>query len=197
MSLITSENQTVCFPSFVLTVFWRTTSYTVIIVLWKTLLEPVNSHARWWPCACLKCGSGLRSLEETMDFFKCIHVLDLVLKYGWHKLRKLVTASLLLHCIDGYSCLRCWNELFFSCVSGFRLKFSRIALWRKRLQLASKSNLTTNELILRFFVGKWLLSLTSYLYRLKSARVACCSFLTTSFVAKQTADRHTAKFSLV
>ena len=42
---------------------------------------------------------------------------------------------------------------FFSCVSGFRLKFSRIALLRKRLQLDSKSDLTTNGLILGFFVG--------------------------------------------
>ena len=29
-----------------------------------------------------------------------------------HKWRKLVTASLLLPCIDGYSCLRYWNEFF-------------------------------------------------------------------------------------
>ena len=29
-----------------------------------------------------------------------------------HKWRKLVTASLLLLCIDGYSCLRYWNEFF-------------------------------------------------------------------------------------
>ena len=60
----------------------------------------------------------------------------------------------------------------FSCVSGFRLKFSRIALLRKRLQLDSKSDLTTNGLILGFFVGKWLLSLTSYLCGVKSARNA-------------------------
>ena len=61
---------------------------------------------------------------------------------------------------------------FFSCVSGFRLKFSRIALLRKRLQLDSKSDLTTNGLILGFFIGKWLLLLTSYLYGLKFARIA-------------------------
>ena len=30
----------------------------------------------------------------------------------WHKWRKLVTACFLLHCIDGYSCLRYWNEFF-------------------------------------------------------------------------------------
>ena len=35
-----------------------------------------------------------------------------------HKWRKLVTASLLLHCIDGCSCLRYWNEFFQLC---FRL----------------------------------------------------------------------------
>ena len=29
-----------------------------------------------------------------------------------HKWRKLVTACLLLHCIDGYSCLRYWNGSF-------------------------------------------------------------------------------------
>ena len=89
-----------------------------------------------------------------------------------HNWRKLATASLLRHCIDWYGCLRYWNQVFFSCVSCFRLKFSPIALWRKRLQLDSKSDLTTNGLILGFFVGKWLLSLTSYPYGLKSARDA-------------------------
>ena len=43
------------------------------------------------------------------------------------------------------------NRVFFSCVSGFTLKFSRIALLRKRLQLDSKSDLTTNGLIVGFF----------------------------------------------
>ena len=65
-----------------LTAFWCTTSFTVIIVLWKILMEPVNAHARWWPCVCLECGSGLRSLEKTLDFFRCIHVFDRVLKCG-------------------------------------------------------------------------------------------------------------------
>ena len=44
-------------------------------------MEPVNAHARWWSCACLKCGSGLGRLEKTLDFLRCIHVIDLVLKY--------------------------------------------------------------------------------------------------------------------
>ena len=82
MSLITSENQIVCFPSFVLTVFWCSTSYNVIFVLWKMLMERVNVPAHRWPCACLKCVSGLRRLKKFLNFLKCIHVIDLVLKYG-------------------------------------------------------------------------------------------------------------------
>ena len=89
-----------------------------------------------------------------------------------HKWRKLVTASLLLFRIEWYGCLRYCNEFFFSCVSGFRLKFSRMALWRRRLQLESKSDLVTIGLILVFVVGNCLLSWTSYLYGLISARIA-------------------------
>ena len=93
-----------------------------------------------------------------------------------HKWRKLVTASLLFQCIDGYSCLSNWKVFFSSCVSGFGLKISRIAFWRKRLQMDSKSHLTTNGLILGFFVGKWLPLLTSYLYGPKCARIAQLRF---------------------
>ena len=82
MSLITSENQIVCFPRFVLTVFWCTTSYTVIFVFWKMLMDAVNAPAHRWPCACLKCVSGLRRLENFLNFLRCIHVFDLVRKYG-------------------------------------------------------------------------------------------------------------------
>ena len=46
------------------------------------LMEPVNANACWWPCACLKCVSGLRRLEKTLNFLRCLHVIDLVLKYG-------------------------------------------------------------------------------------------------------------------
>ena len=89
-----------------------------------------------------------------------------------HKWKKLVTASVLLYCVEDCNSLRYWNEFFLSCVSIIRSKFSRIALWRKRLQLDSRSDLTTNGLIFGFFVRKWLPSLTSYLYGLKSARIA-------------------------
>ena len=101
-SLVTSENQIVCFPRFVLIVFWSSTSYTVKNVLWEMLKGPVNGTACWWPCTCLKCVSGLRWLEKNLIFFEMHSCL-------WpgagvcfrHKWRKLVTASLLLHCFDG------------------------------------------------------------------------------------------------
>ena len=44
------------------------------------LLEPVN--ARWWPCARMKSVSGLRRLEKTLNFLRCLHIFDRVLKCG-------------------------------------------------------------------------------------------------------------------
>ena len=136
-------------------------------------MEPVKAPARWWPCACLKCVAGLRRLEKTLNFLRCIHVIDLVLKYGsdineqnW---LQLFFYFIVLMGIGASVIGMCF---FFSCVSGFRLKFFRFALLRKRLQLDSKTDLTTNGFILEFFVGKWILSLTSYLYGLKFARIA-------------------------
>ena len=110
--------------------------------------------------------------RKSLNFLRCIYVIDLVLKYGsdmnegnWLQLLfYFIVLMGIVASVIGMS--------FFSCVSGFRLKFSRIALLRKRLQLDSKGDLTTNGLILRFFVGKWLLSLTSYLCGVKSARNA-------------------------
>ena len=91
-------------------------------------MEPVNAPARWWPCACLKCVSGLRRLEKTLNILRCIHVIDLVLKYGsditeenW--LQLLFYLNVLMGIVASAIGLS-----FFSYVSGFRLKFSRIAL---------------------------------------------------------------------
>ena len=113
MSLFTSENQIVCFPSFVLTVFWCSNSYTVFIVFWMMLMQRVDATARCGHCACLKCVSGLRGLKKHWTFFemhKCLWPGAQI--WFTHKWRKLFTASLLFLCIDGYSCLRYWNTIF-------------------------------------------------------------------------------------
>ena len=51
--------------------------------------------------------------RRKLDFFE-MHTCLWTGAQIWfrHKRRKLVTASHLLHCIDGYSCLRYWNEFF-------------------------------------------------------------------------------------
>ena len=137
-----------------LTVFRYSASYTVMIVLWKMLLEPVNVFDCWRPCACLKCVSGLRKLEKTLNFLRCIHVFDLVLKYAldindgnWLQLLFYFTVLMgVVASVIGMSS--------FSCVAGFRLKLSRIALWWKRFHLDSRSDLVTNGSVSGFFVQK-------------------------------------------
>ena len=55
----------------------------------------------------------LAKTRKNLEFFE-MHTCHWPGAQIWfrHKWRKLVTASLLLHCIHGYSCLRCWNEFF-------------------------------------------------------------------------------------
>ena len=138
MSLITSENQKVRFPNFVLTVFWYSTSYIVIVVLWKMLKEPVNAPGCWWPCAFLKCVSGLRRLEESLDFLRCIHVFDLVRKYG-SDLNERIWLQLFFYFIVMMGIVASVIGMrFLSCVSGFRLKFSLIAHWLQRVKGTKK-----------------------------------------------------------
>ena len=92
------------------------------------LIEPVNAPARWWPCACLKCVSGLRRLEKTLNFLRCIHVFDLVLKYG-SDINESNLLQLLLYFLVLIGIVASVIGMsFFGCVSGFRLKFSLIAL---------------------------------------------------------------------
>ena len=91
------------------------------------LMELVNATARWWPCACLKCVSGLRRLEKTLNFLRCIHVFDVVLKYGsdinegnWLQLLFCFIVLIgMVASVIGMS--------FFSCVSGFGLNITPIA----------------------------------------------------------------------
>ena len=88
--------------------------------------------------------------RKSLNFLRCIYVNDLVLKYGSDK-NEGNWLQLLIHFIVLLGIVASDIRMsFFSCVSRFRLKFSRIALLRKRLQLDSKSDLTTNGLIFGF-----------------------------------------------
>ena len=92
----------------------------------KDVMEPVNAPACWWPYACLKGVSGRRRVEK--DFLRCIHVIDLVLKYG-SDINEGNWLQLLFHFIVLMGIVASVIGMsFFSYVSGFRLKFSSIAL---------------------------------------------------------------------
>ena len=146
------------------------------------LMEPVIAPARWWPWACLKSVSGLLRLEKTLYFLRCIHVIDLVLKYGsdinegnWLQLLfYFIVLMGTVASVIGMSffqlCFRFWIEVFSYCTftETFAIGFQK---WFDHQWIDCEV----------FFVEKWLLSLTSYLYGLKFARkLNCCSFLTTS-----------------
>ena len=61
---------------------------------------------------------------------------------------------------------------FFLCGSGFRSNFFVVHFKGNLLHMDSKTDLTTNGLILEVFVGICLISSPSYLQGLKSARNA-------------------------
>ena len=91
--------------------------------------------------------------RKSLNFLRCIYVIDLVLEYGsditegnW---LQLLFYFIVLMGIVASVIGMCF---FSSCVSGFRLKFFRIALLRKRLQLDSKIDLTTNGFIWSFLL---------------------------------------------
>ena len=89
----------------------------------------------------------------------------------WHKWRKLVTASLLLDCIDGYSYRRYWNEFFSAVFDASDWSFLVLHFdW-------NVCNWIPNVIWPRMdwfwvFFRKWLPPLTSYLFGLKSAKIA-------------------------
>ena len=91
------------------------------------VLNDVNG-ASWCTCSLValrvsECVSGLRKLEKTLNFFRCIHVFDLVLKYG-SDINEGNWLQLLFYFIVLVGIVvSVFGMSFFSCVSGFRLKF--------------------------------------------------------------------------
>ena len=180
--MISSENQIVRFPSFVLTVFWCSTSYTVLIVLWKLLMEPVNAPARWWHCACLKCVSGLRRLEKTLNFLRCMHVIDLVRKNGSDiKERNLI--QLLFHFIVlmGIVASVIGMSFFSAAFQVLDWTFLVFHFYGNVCNWIPKVIWPRPGYFWSFLVGLWLVSSISWLHGLKSKWIAqLFFFLTTS-----------------
>ena len=70
--------------------------------------------AQWWPRWCLKCVSGLRTLEKSSTFWNaykswtwCSNVF-----HTWVK--EFGNTSFFLHCVVEYSWILNWNEIFSS-----------------------------------------------------------------------------------
>ena len=90
--------------------------------------------------------------RKNLNFLKCIHVFELVLKYcsdinerNWSQLFfYLIVLTDIAASILGLS--------FLFCFSGFRLILFRIAVSQKRLQLESETDLTTTGFFPEFLV---------------------------------------------
>ena len=86
------------------------------------LKEPVVALSRWWPWACLKCVSGLWTLDKNWTFWDAYMSLTwrsiFVLTYGGNWLHRLFYFIVLLGI---FSSVLGMSSLI--CVSGFRLKF--------------------------------------------------------------------------
>ena len=90
--------------------------------------------------------------RKNLNFFRCIHVFDLVRNYcseinegNWLQLLfYFIVLMGIVASVIGMS--------FFIYVSGFMSKFSRIAVSRNRLQLESKTDLTTTAFFLSFMM---------------------------------------------
>ena len=139
-----SENHIVLRISFfMLAVCWCSTPFTASCVLRNfnglfyctcSSLAPLVPELCFW----------LGELSQNLNFLRCIHAFDLLLKFCsdlnegiWlHFLFCFIVLMNLVSSVVGMS-------FFHLC---FKLKFSRIALLRKRLQLDSKTDLITNGL---------------------------------------------------
>ena len=115
--------------------------------------------------------------KKNLKFLRWLHVFDLVLKYC-SDLNEGNWLQLLFHffVLMGIFALVIGLS-FFNCVLGFRLKFSRIPVSGKCLQLESKTVLTMTGLILEFFVGICPVSSTSCLHGLKFVWIAQFFFI--------------------
>ena len=139
-------------------------------MFWLMVMVPVNALAPWCPARAWI--MFLACEDKKIRFLRCIFVLFLVLMFfpdikerNW--LQLLFYFLVLMGINDSLS-----GKNSFIQVSGFRLKFSRLAVSQKRLQWESKTDLTTALLIMEWFVRTCLDLSTSYVHGLKSVWIS-------------------------
>ena len=116
--------------------------------------------------------------RKNMNVLRCIHVFGLVLK-SFAEMNEGNRLQLLFYFIVlmGIVALVIWLSFSYLGFGCFRLKFSSIALSRKRLQLDSESDVTTTGLFLESFVWLCLVLLTPYLHIVKLSGIVELFFL--------------------
>ena len=129
------------------TIFRHSTLFLAIVVFCMSSMEPETATARWWPCLCRKCVFSVDRLGKSRTFWDaykswtlCSNVVQTQMKEYGYTLFSFFFFENIVSLLIGLS--------FFVTASGFKLKFSRDALLSKRLQLYSKTALTTNGFIL-------------------------------------------------
>ena len=117
----------------------------------------------------------MRRLEKNWKVLRCIQVLDLLLnssldinERNW--IQFIFDFILLVYRTGSFVGMNFSSSV--GQVSSFWLPFSHFAMLQKRLQLESRTDLTTKRLVAKFFVKICLVSSSLYSYGLKSARIA-------------------------
>ena len=160
-----------------LTICWRSSAFTATVVFWKILMEVFTVPAPWWPRWCRKCLCDWQKLEKTWILWDAAMFLTWCSNFVQTWMKKNGIQLLFYFVILVNVVVLSKRMSFFSSLGQvFGLKFSRIAVSRKSLQMVSKTDLITNGLIFRFFDGICRFSLISYLYGLKYARIAQTRF---------------------
>ena len=126
------------------TVFWWSTMGTVIFVFWIIVMEPINAHTSWWPCWCWKWFLSSENQKKKLKILRCPNVLDVVLRYCSDIIEGKLIQLLFYFLILVIKVVSFIGISFFICGSGSGVKFSRVAVLRKRLQLVFKTELTSN-----------------------------------------------------
>ena len=130
------------------------------------LIERVKALAPWWPCACLKCVSGLRDWKN-LNFLRFIRVFDPLLKVCSDIIERNLLQLLSYIIVFMGKIAPGIGMSFFS--SMFQLEVFSYCIVTGTSPNGIQSLFDNDWVFLVFFVGIRLVSSTSYLLRLNSA----------------------------
>ena len=145
------------------TVFSLSNPFTAAVDFWVTKMDPINALSRWWPFLCRNWASGLKELEKS-HFLRCIQVLKEIgyFSFFFNALVK-VAASIL-------------GMIVFISWSGFRWNVPVLHFYWNVCYWFSELIWPRKDWICSFFVGRFLVSSSSYLHGVTPAKEAQLRF---------------------